>query len=355
MTTLQSSDLRITVLASGALLLGVLLALCIWRGRRERAALHALVADLREREAALRCQIDAARSQPGPPGEMTPAAPTASARQVSAAADTRNLAPESHGAAFSILVAEDNPVNRAMALRQLERLGYVADSVINGREAVEAVRRQRYDLIFMDLQMPELDGNMATRAIRDLGDAVHQPIIVAVTANVMDGDRDRCLAAGMDDYLSKPVLIADLRLALGRAAPSGSPQQPSSPGYDCADLINVVSIAATIDTFSDDYAEAREILIGLYRNEISAQIEGLAQAVDMHNRDGVRQAAHKLLGGCRQLGATGMASRCAALEQSSADAPLTDLARQIADIRSCYHATMHAVLTCFSQVDGEMS
>ncbi|MEM1118087.1 MAG: response regulator, partial [Bacteroidota bacterium] len=95
--------------------------------------------------------------------------------------------------------------------------GHRADVAANGIEALDAVRRQPYDVVLMDVQMPEMDGLEATRAIRSDG-SVHQPQIVALTANAMEGDRERCLAAGCDDYLSKPVVVAALREAIDRAA-----------------------------------------------------------------------------------------------------------------------------------------
>ena len=113
-----------------------------------------------------------------------------------------------------ILLAEDNMVNQKVALRMLSRLGYRADPVANGKEAVEAMKRQPYDLILMDVQMPEMDGVAATDAIRSLATPVRQPYIVALTANAIDGDREQYLAAGMDAYLSKPVRLQELANAM---------------------------------------------------------------------------------------------------------------------------------------------
>jgi len=112
-----------------------------------------------------------------------------------------------------ILLAEDNQVNQKLAIRVLEQMGYRADVASNGIEAVESIERQIYDVILMDVQMPEMDGLDATRNIRKLQDAT-QPHIIAMTANAMEGDREMCLAAGMDDYVSKPIRVNELIEAL---------------------------------------------------------------------------------------------------------------------------------------------
>jgi CheY-like chemotaxis protein len=104
-----------------------------------------------------------------------------------------------------ILVAEDNVVNQKLTERVLSKLGYVPEIVVNGQLAIEATAREGFDMILMDVQMPEMDGLEATRLIRK--SAMKQPIIVAMTANAMQGDRDICIEAGMDDYISKPVKL----------------------------------------------------------------------------------------------------------------------------------------------------
>lgn len=118
-----------------------------------------------------------------------------------------------------ILLAEDNAVNQKLALRLLDRLGYRADVAANGVEAIRAIERQPYDLIFMDVQMPEMDGLEATRAICARWPAGGRPRIVAMTANALAEDREACLAAGMDDYLSKPIRVEELIAALSRSRP----------------------------------------------------------------------------------------------------------------------------------------
>ena len=121
---------------------------------------------------------------------------------------------------LKILLAEDNVINQKVALRVLERLGYRADVAGNGVEAIEAIERQRYDLIFMDVHMPEMDGLEATKRIcaewpQD------RPRIIAMTANALQGDREECLAAGMDGYISKPVRVEELQAVLEKFGSNG--------------------------------------------------------------------------------------------------------------------------------------
>ena len=118
-----------------------------------------------------------------------------------------------------ILLAEDNVVNQKLALRLLQRMGYRADLASNGIEAIECVERQTYDVVLMDVQMPEMDGLEATRRITAKWPAGSRPCIVAMTANAMQGDREMCLAAGMNDYLTKPVRVDQLTEALMRVPP----------------------------------------------------------------------------------------------------------------------------------------
>jgi CheY-like chemotaxis protein len=136
------------------------------------------------------------------------AAPAEPAAPVAAVAAQRRVGE------LRLLIAEDNPVNQRVASRMLQRLGYRADVVENGRLAVEAAEREQYDVIFMDVQMPELDGLEATRRIKARPGRL--PWIVALTAHALEDDRRQCLAAGMNDFLSKPVQLSELTAALER-------------------------------------------------------------------------------------------------------------------------------------------
>jgi CheY-like chemotaxis protein len=113
-----------------------------------------------------------------------------------------------------VLLAEDNIINQKVLLRMLNKLGYSADVAFNGLEVLQALERQPYDVILMDIQMPEMDGFEATRAIRKLWASADQPKIIAITAYALEGDREKCLEAGMDDYISKPVKMEELQKVL---------------------------------------------------------------------------------------------------------------------------------------------
>jgi CheY-like chemotaxis protein len=121
---------------------------------------------------------------------------------------------------LSILLAEDNPINQIVATSILDEMAYKAEIAENGWQAVEALRKKPYDVIFMDMQMPEMDGLEATRTIRAEFPPDRQPIIIAMTANAMEGDKQECLNAGMNDYISKPILPEAIEAALQRSLAS---------------------------------------------------------------------------------------------------------------------------------------
>jgi signal transduction histidine kinase/ActR/RegA family two-component response regulator len=153
------------------------------------------------------------------PRVVTPQVKTTVHTSVNAARKSACATTSGTRQSMRILLAEDNEINQRITLRLLQKLGVAADAVVNGREAVEALEKKKYDLVLMDCQMPDMDGFEATAVIRSREGKSRHQTICALTANAMAGDRERCLAAGMDDYISKPIGLEKLRDALVRWIP----------------------------------------------------------------------------------------------------------------------------------------
>ncbi|HEU4439237.1 MAG TPA: response regulator [Methylomirabilota bacterium] len=220
-----------------------------------------------------------------------------------------------------ILLAEDNVVNQKLALRLLAQMGYRADLAGNGLEALDAVERQTYDVVLMDVQMPEMDGLEASREINRRWHGRTRPRIVAMTANAMQGDRDLCVAAGMDDYVAKPIRVEELVSALERCRPGGegpgrdstaadapSAEAPTGAAIDRAVFDRLVEsmggafVAELIATFDQD---AGDLIVALRRTLAAADL------------DGFRRAAHSLKSTSESIGATGLAAGARELEAAA--------------------------------------
>ena len=235
---------------------------------------------------------------------------------------THALAAEQAGAArlatdLRILVAEDNPINQRVVLHLLKASGCRADVAGNGLEALAALERQPYDLILMDQMMPELDGLEATRRIHALYGA-RRPYIIALTANALKGDREVCLAAGMDDYLSKPLKLEALQAALARFTTHGLAKQPATNGVPVSNAAPPDRLDLTLlkDTFSEDenQAELMTELLELYVNNTRERFSALQQAVDAGDATAFGTEAHALKGSSLQFGAARVAALCLQLE-----------------------------------------
>jgi CheY-like chemotaxis protein/HPt (histidine-containing phosphotransfer) domain-containing protein len=187
-----------------------------------------------------------------------------------------------------ILLAEDNVVNQKLATRLLERMGYRIDIASNGLEAVESVDRQRYDVVLMDIQMPELDGLEATRRILASHSSGDRPTIIAMTANAMDGDRAMCLAAGMDDYVSKPIRVAELAEALQRAWTS------RNPAGDAEASDPVIDIAAYQELEATAGSEFAAELVATFLEEAPAMLGELRIAHAASDSETFRRVAHSI-------------------------------------------------------------
>lgn len=216
-----------------------------------------------------------------------------------------------------ILVAEDNTVNQKIILRMLQKLGFRADCVSNGTEAVAAVQKVPYQAVLMDCQMPEMDGFQATRAIRALRGGTQRVPIIAMTAHALKGDRERCFAAGMDDYLAKPLKLGELRDIFERWI---YPER--------AERVEAVTNQPTLDTEMlrawqsldhDSHGELLREIITLFLETSPPLLSEMREAGQAENRQTVRRLAHKLRGSGANLGAAQLAHLCAELETQSGE------------------------------------
>ena len=229
-----------------------------------------------------------------------------------------------------ILLAEDNIVNQKVAIRQLQKLGYRADTVANGREAVEALSRIPYHLVFMDCQMPDMDGYEATAEIRRTeGEATHTPI-VAMTAHALQGDRDKCIAAGMDDYISKPVKVEELIRVLD--AFLGETGKEKALSGKIASNTPAVDVTRLHEAMGDTPEEFSEIL-DVYVTHMEESIEKLDAAVIARNHREVELIAHNCAGTSANCGMTAMVAPLRELEQAGRTARLENASPLVAQTR----------------------
>ncbi|WP_058557277.1 response regulator [Thiohalocapsa sp. ML1] len=274
-----------------------------------------------------------------------------------------------------VLVAEDNPTNQKVALRMLQRLGYRADAVANGREALKALQLIPYDLVLMDVQMPEMDGLEATRRFRALEDGTGRRLpIVAMTAHASTTDRERCLAAGMDDFVTKPVQRDTLGCIIGRlfaslaadAKPKGdaagtAPPQPTPPAVGSgaeparplpAEPVAVVpvpeiappadgnghfSVEVMVERLDNDEEIAREIA-GIFVETSQALLTELADAIPDGDPDVVRTRAHSIKGSAGNIGAVALQDLAAAMEHAGRDGRLDEAERLLPRLQASLDA-----------------
>jgi len=285
-----------------------------------------------------------------------------------------------------VLLAEDNIVNQKVAVRMLQKIGYRVDVVTNGQEAVEAVDRTSYDLVLMDCQMPEMDGLDATRKIREtekvkreakeksqasgvrsqgqepnisetpnsllLPPHCSRVPIIALTANALSGDRETCLEAGMDDFLTKPVRIEELRKMiikwLPHAGASNLVNQPLtentqkdsntlSPCLDDTILENLKNLGG------EDDPEFFITVIDQFLSDLPRHLEGIKQAVERQNSVALEKTAHACKGSSRSIGATLLAEISYALELMGREGTMTDATAKFEQWLQEQDRTIHAL------------
>jgi len=251
-----------------------------------------------------------------------------------------------------ILVVDDNEVNLLVAQRMLEQLGYRVDTAVSGEQAVEASAGGDYVAILIDSQMPGMSGNEATRLIRDREGDLHHTPIIALTANAMTEDRERAFAAGVDDYLSKPVFVGELEASLrrvlsgsmavanltaatlqDRALPSGMPDEVLDRSI--ADELSRIRGSGDADLFSE--------LADQFLQQMPVWLRDLEAAARDNDTRSVRRQAHRLLGLCRQIGAERMAALCARLERMRDESEESELLQEVSRLHTEFEAAYRAL------------
>ena len=248
-----------------------------------------------------------------------------------------------------ILLAEDNVVNQKLAIRLLEKLGYRTSVAGNGLEAIEALERQPYDLLLSDVQMPEMDGLEATRRILERWPRGERPWIVAMTAEAMSGDRERCLEAGMNDYLTKPIRVEELVAAIKRTPrrtdPMSAADEPAA-----GDPVDRDVLARLAESVGDDTTFVEELIEGFAQDApvlVAAAREGLSRG----DAAEVRRAAHTLKSNAATFGAQALSDRSRELEEAAKRNELTNGPEELDAIAG----ELDAVLMALQHAWQEMS
>ena len=272
-----------------------------------------------------------------------------------------------------ILLAEDNATNQKLALRLLGRIGYRADVAGNGLEVLDALRRQVYDVVLMDVQMPELDGLETTRRIRRDFPELQQPQVIAMTANAMQGDREMCLAAGMDDYVSKPIRIEVLVEALSKSRPledddeasetaesgDGEASAPQgrvdaddpkareslaiAAGKPGGDVLDQKALKNLLEVLGGEFGYLVELIDSFLEDapKLLGELEGYIQD---GNLEGTRRIAHSLKSNAADMGATALHQLCKELESKTRDGEMDSAAGLFAQISKEFPKVVAALI-----------
>jgi CheY-like chemotaxis protein len=238
-------------------------------------------------------------------------------------------------------VAEDNKVNQQLALQLLQRMGYRADVAGNGLEVIEALRRQPYDVVFMDVQMPEMDGLDATRHICQQWLPTNRPRIIAMTANAMQGDREKCLEVGMDDYISKPIRVNELVRVLSQSQPT---EEPPEPAPQTESALDPQVLQTFHDMMGESATEMLHQLMDIYLEDTPAMLETLKIALQENNLAALQHTAHTLKSSSAALGAIKFSQLCQDLENLSQSQVTTGLCELVAQIESEYQRVKQEVI-----------
>lgn len=282
---------------------------------------------------------------------------SAAEREAPATANARGTLRED----VRVLLAEDNPVNQTVAVKALEKLGLRVDVVATGAEALAAMKRSRYDLVLMDVQMPEMDGLEAAKQIRALGSGVLNPLvpIVALTAHALAGDREKCLRAGMNDYLSKPVKLQALKEVVERWLPAPQDRGGNGKGHlaempaavagrteakgSSAEEPRVFDPSTLLGLLEGDRETAKEI-VASFLESVPGQVAALSRALESDDLPAVEKQAHQLKGAAANVGAEALRMLAAETEKMARDGRIADEPGLVAALQKQLERLLEAAL-----------
>ncbi|MFP4099811.1 response regulator [Coleofasciculus sp.] len=260
-----------------------------------------------------------------------------------------------------ILLAEDNRVNQKFAVLLLKKLGYQADVVSNGAEVLKALHSQSYDVVFMDVEMPEMDGLTATRQIREQWAAGECPRIIALTAYARRGDREQCLAAGMDDYMTKPIELPKLLQALQNLSDSDGGLNIGDEG-DKGDKKGVFPVPQTLNYTESEVLDAKvwqsleklagakahvvlDKIVGEYLEDAPERLQAIQSAIATQDAEALRQAAHSFRSSSANLGAVTLSLMCKELENLASAGMSEVSAEQLVQVKVEYEKVKTALIS----------
>jgi two-component system, sensor histidine kinase and response regulator len=261
---------------------------------------------------------------------------------------TRKIDAKSERGKFKILLAEDNFINQKVCMRILNEAGFKTDPVINGLEAIAAVKNNHYDLILMDVQMPECDGFTATKEIRNLGPAYEKIPIFAITAHALMGDKERCIEAGMNDYISKPIVAENLLRMMDQWLNVGTIPQNDSPastgGYKMEDIFDF----SHLEKMSIGSVEFQKDLISTFIEDMDKRFDILQAHLDSRNLEKLVNEAHTIKGASLSVGANLVGRDAVEVEMTGKQNDLSALPAKLIALKESIDKTKELLLKHFS-------
>ena len=237
-----------------------------------------------------------------------------------------------------ILVAEDNIINQKLVLKILQQLGYRSEVAGNGLEVIEALKRQYYDIVFMDIQMPEMDGIETTKYIHNHWKKENRPVIIAMTANAMKGDRERFISEGMDDYISKPIMMEEVQNLLRKWGKTTKELQKNGKHQIKSSLMLDLNLISGLNTETNNGNDFSKV-VDLYINVAPEILNELSNSYLEQDVDKFRKAANNLKRISFKVGAKRLAELCMKLEHVDANVDFDELGKIVERMKDIYNIT----------------